>query len=254
MSEDLGMAKPKDRPRTVIQHLEELRWRIIWSLAAVTVGMAFGLAVAERVLQFIIRTTGVPRLAMLGVAEGFLAQFKIALVLGLVLGSPVVLYQILAFVLPALERQERLYLFIFLPISVLLFLGGTAFAFTTVLPSATRFFLKFAGENIYPVISVGAYVSYVLGVLLPFGLVFQLPVATALLTKLGIISPEFMARYRGYAILVIFILAAALTPPDAVSQLLLALPMVGLYELSILCARLVHWRSARRKSTPMEVG
>lgn len=241
-----------DRPRALAEHLEELRWRLIRCLCAFAVGTVIGFGVADRVLGIIVGTTGVPHLAMIRVAEGFGVRMDIAMALGVALSFPAVLYEAVAFVWPALERHERRYLLTFLPLSVALFAAGVGFAFLIVLPAAVGFFLRFAGESLQPVISVRAYVSFVLGLVLPFGFVFQLPVVAGVLTRLGVISPAFLSRSRKYAVLVVFVVAAVMTPPDVVSQLMLATPLLLLCGASEVVSRLTY-RFLQREARKREV-
>ena len=153
---------------------------------------------------------------------------------------PVIIYQIWKFVNPGLLKIERHYLYWIIPGSYLLFVTGITFAFFAVLPVGMKFLLSYGAENIQPMLSVSAYVSFVMSFLLVFGIVFQLPLVILLLTKLGVVTPEWLVTNRKYAILGIFILSGILTPgPDIFSQFLMAIPTLLLYELSILISKLV---------------
>jgi sec-independent protein translocase protein TatC len=146
---------------------------------------------------------------------------------------------VIRFVVPGLLAKERRILSVGLPLSLLLFVVGIVFAYQVILPLAYKFFLGFSSDSLEPMISIGNYVAFVFRLVLPFGLVFQLPLFVLILTSIGVLSPAFLVRSRKYMILVIVIVAAVLTPPDVISQTLMALPMLILYEVSIVLARLV---------------
>ncbi len=225
---------------SVAEHLEELRRRLIVIALGVAVGTAGGWFLVPFVLHLLlapVRQAGAS-LIQLSATEVFWVYLRLAVVLGVVLASPLIIQQALAFVWPALEPREKRFVLASLPAVVLLFAGGLAFAFFLILPWAFRFFLGFTLPGVTPTLSVGSYISFLLNLTLPFGLVAQMPVLVAILGKLGLVSPAFLRRHRKFAVLAIFILAALLTPPDPVSQLVMAVPMLALYEVSVLLARL----------------
>lgn len=229
-----------DRPMTVIEHLEELRRRIIYSALSVVIGVGVAWYYSERVLDFLIRPAG--KVFLIGVAEGFLLQFRVAVYLGLALASPVILYHALAFFLPAFEVRSRKPIIFLIPAFILLFSLGIGFAWFVFLPFALKFFLGFGTARMEMLVSARSYLDFLAGFVLPFGFVFEMPLVAGLLTQLGVISHRLLIRLRKYAILVIFIVAAILTPPDVVSQVAMALPMLGLYELSVLVSWIVRRR------------
>lgn len=238
------MADEKWMPLT--EHLEELRRRLLaagipWLLL---VGAAF--TQAGKLLELIQPPTGA--LVILAPAEGFLTHLRIAVYAGTAAAVPFFAYHALAFAAPGLEPGERRLLMALVPVVAVLFAAGVAFGFVVVLPFALRFFLGFTGEGLQPMIAVGRYVSFVAGVTLPFGLVFQLPVVVHILARVGLITGDGLRRNRRYAVLVILTVAAVLTPPDVVSQLLMAIPMYGLYEVSIWVAAVAG--RARRRASP----
>lgn len=216
-------------------HLEELRRRIIITAIPWLILVMAGLWWAEPVLQFLIRPVGT--LVILAPAEGFLTTLRLAVYIGTVAASPIMLYQAISFVSPGLTPTERRLVLRILPFVVLLFAGGVVFGFVIILPLTLRFFIGFLPAGIEPMISLGRYLSFVAGVTLPFGIAFQMPVAIFLLAKLGLITAAWLRAQRKYALLVILVIAAVLTPPDVVSQLLMAAPMLILYEISILIAQ-----------------
>ncbi len=173
------------------------------------------------------------------VTEGFMLNLQVAVYAGLILASPVVLYNLVAFIIPGLEPHERRYIYSILPAFLILFAIGATFAYKLFLPYTFEFFASFTSESIKTMVSAQDVLAFSLRFIIPFGLIFELPLLVFFLTKLGIISTGFLARNRKYAILIIFIIAAALTPPDVVSQTAMALPMIILYEASIWLSRFV---------------
>ena len=131
---------------------------------------------------------------------------------------------------------------------MLMFVVGVAFGYRVILPLAYSFFMNFGTESLEPLISIGSYVSFVLGIVIPFGIVFQLPLIVLLLTSVGILSPMVLTQYRKHIILVIFVISAFLTPPDVISQTLMAGPMILLYELSILLSKMVFWKRQKESA------
>jgi sec-independent protein translocase protein TatC len=232
-----------EKKANLIIHLEELRRRIIISLAALFLGMTFCFIFGqELIFQILLAPLEKLKqeLVLISVTEGFLIQIKTAFLGGLLLALPVILWQGIAFILPALYKKERR---IFWPLfisSVLLFGLGIIFAYQCVLNLALQFLLQNFNAGLTPMLSAARYISFVITFLLPFGFVFEIPVAAFILTKSGLINPTQLRVARRYVIVGIFIIAAILTPPDIVSQVLLALPMLLLYEISIIVATLIY--------------
>jgi len=233
---------------SIIEHLEELRRRIIYSAVAFVLAAGGAFYYSNQLLDMLLspasllKTAGGGKLVLLGVTEGFLIQFKVSVYAGAVLASPVFLYHVAAFILPALEKRERRYLYMFVPAALGLFLMGVGVSYFVFLPYALSFFGTFSTGRIQLLVSAQSFISFVSGFVLPFGFVFELPLVVMLGTRLGLLSPQLLSRYRKYAILVIFIVAAILTPPDVVSQVAMALPLLALYEISILLSRIVARR------------
>lgn len=223
---------------TLVQHLEELRKRLIRCLTAVGVAAAFCFFNVDALLKIISQPAG--HLVFLKPTEAFFSRIEISLYGGVFLALPVIIYQVWRFVSPGLVKTERQYLFWIVPCSYLLFVAGAALAFFVVLPVGVTFLLAYGTENIQPMISIDAYLSFVTMLLLAFGAIFQLPLVILFLTKLGLVTPAMLAARRKYAVVVIFILAGILTPgPDIFSQLMMAIPTLLLYEISILLSRFV---------------
>ncbi|HHT68948.1 MAG TPA: twin-arginine translocase subunit TatC [Firmicutes bacterium] len=222
---------------TLVDHLAELRRRIIVIISTLVLGVIVGFYYSPSIVDYVMRIPG--ELVFLYPGEAFIVHLTVALVFGIVVDLPIILYQVVRFLVPGLREKEVRALFLGLPFSLGMFALGIVFAYKGILPLAYRFFMGFGTEHLAPLISIGNYVSFVLGLIVPFGIVFQLPLIVLLLAGVGILHPHTLVRYRKYIILVIVILAAVLTPPDVVSQMLMAIPMVLLYELSILLCRIV---------------
>jgi len=229
-------------------HLQELRKRLILSFIAVGGGFALCYTFAEKIFDIL----AAPLLEMMpqggsliftSVAEAFFTYMKVAFVAGLILASPFVLYQIWAFVAPGLYRHEKKYVVPFVLAGSFFFALGIFFGYYVALPIGFKFLLGFATDFIKPLPSMKEYLSFSIKFLLAFGLVFEFPVVLVLLARIGVVDARTLARQRKYAILLIFVFAAILTPPDIVSQVIVALPMIGLYELSILLSKLFGKKS-----------
>lgn len=234
-----GDMTPEDK-QTIIEHLEALRKAIIISLIAIIVAAVICFTYNEQILSFIISPLlGLnEKLVVTGVTEAFFVKLKLAFLAGFVAAFPVVVISLWGFIKPALYPSERKYIYILFPITILLFTVGVVFAYFGVLPLILKFFIFIAGENLDTMFKVDQYVSFIMAFTIPFGLVFELPVIIFFLAKMGWVTHEALARNRKYALLVIFILAAALTPgPDPISQCMMGIPMYLLYEVSVFVAR-----------------
>lgn len=226
----------------LIEHLREFRKRLMWSLGSVVLGMILSLAVSQPVIEGLKAMCGACEFQAIDPLEIFTTYFRVALVLGLVLGTPMILYQIAMYVMPALHRHEKRYLIFLLPGASLLFLIGLAFGFTIVLPRTIGFLATFLADGdtmlAKPSYRIGNYVAFMTNLLFIIGAAFQTPLVVYLFAKLGIVTTEFLSRHRKHAILLLAVLAAIMTPtPDPFTMLMVLLPMVLLYEVGILLAR-----------------
>jgi sec-independent protein translocase protein TatC len=231
-----------DRKLPFLGHLEELRSRLVASAIAVGIGFALCYAFSERLFLILASplTSIMPEgdhLIFTSLPEMFFTYLKISLVSGLLVASPVVFYEMWMFVAPGLYRNEKRLVIPFVSISTVLFVGGSLFAYFIVFPFGFKFFLGFSSEYVKALPSVKQYFSFSIKLLLAFGLVFELPVVIFFLTKLGLVTPAFLKKNRKYAILLIFIVSAILTPPDVITQCMMAVPLLTLYELGIMVAR-----------------
>ena len=241
-----------------LDHLEELRWRIIWSLAVIIVAalLGFWLVTHFDVLGLLIEPIqpflGSSKLKYLSPTDPFFITLKLAIILGLVLASPIVLYQIWAFLAPALLPSERKVIIPSLYLGLVLFAVGVLMAYTLVLPVTLRFTMGFQTESLEQAIVIGAYMNVVVRLLLAFGLVFELPVVILILSVMGLVTPEFLASKRRHAVAGITVLAAVITPGDVITiTLMMMVPLILLYEFSIILSRMVK-PSERRSISAAE--
>jgi sec-independent protein translocase protein TatC len=241
------MSDVDDGKMSFFDHLAELRTRIIWSLVPAGVGLVIGLYFTDRIMRFIQRPLAKLKAppVFLTPTEYFWTYMKVAMIAGLFIAMPVVLWNVWAFVAPGLHKHERRYAAPFVIIGSLLFVLGGVFALLVVIPFAVQFLVNFGVEKgAQPMISIASYTDFILKFTLAFGLVFELPVVITLLAMLGIVTPQFLAKNRKYAILINFVIAAILTPtPDAINQSLMAGPLIILYEVGIIAARIFGKRA-----------
>ena len=221
-----------------LDHLEELRRRLLKSVFAVVVLSMAAYYVSDRLVEFIkIPLGGQIQLYNIQVTGSFYAYLKISVIAGILTALPIIFYQMWMFVSPGLYKREKLVILPLVLVSTLLFAVGGGFCFLIVLPMAFSFLIGFSGDTIVNTITIGSYISFVGLLLLAFGFGFQLPVLAYFLGKLGMVSHQFLAKGRRYAIVGILIVAAIITPPDVFTQLILAVPLYILYEISILVVR-----------------
>jgi len=251
-------AAPPDRdnlPRMgLMEHLEELRRRIFHALAAVMVAFFVCWGFSERIYEFLARPIYrlLPegrKLVFLGVTDPFLVYVKVALLGGLFLASPYVLFQLWRFVAPGLYRNERLAALPFILFGSSLFLAGGAFAYYVAFPFAIAFLLGI-GSQFDAQITVNHYLSFLMTVILGLALMFELPVVILFLARLGLVTPRFLLRHFRWAVLIIFVLAAVITPtPDVFNLLIFSGPAVGLYLLGVVLAFWVKPRKDAAQAT-----
>jgi len=221
-----------------LHHLEELRWRLLKSFLAIVAASIAGFYFSDQIVKFMIAPLGDTKLYFTEVTGSFYAYLKLSLLTGVLAASPVVFYQLWAFVSPGLYNKEKMQVLPMVAISTFLFLAGAAFCYYAVLPYSLKFLINFSGDLLGPLITIGSYITFAGMLLLAFGICFQLPVAAYFLGRIGLISPAFLRKGRRYAVILILIFAAILTPtPDIATQLMLAVPLYVLYEFSIIIVR-----------------
>lgn len=252
-----------------LSHLEELRRRLIVALIAIGVGFAIAFNFSEEILALLTRvltttfafqksapylvitSKAPPELIFLAPAEAFWAHIKIGFLAGLILTTPVILFEVWRFVSPGLLERERRYALPFVILGTIFFFIGLLFCYFLVLPFAMGFLLTYKTEHLTPMLSIGLFIDFTAKFMLAFGLIFQLPLLISLAARLGLVTSKFLARNRKYAILANFVVAAILTPtPDIFNQLLMAGPLCLLYEVGIWAAKLVE--KARGSPAPQE--
>jgi sec-independent protein translocase protein TatC len=234
--------RPRDEARmTLLEHLEELRSRII------KVGVAFVAAAVvawffrAQIYDWLLAPSGLENLKFTAVTSPIITDIKLSLYAAFLLTLPVFIYQAWAFVAPAVGEVGRAFTYVLIALSSSLFLAGVAFGYFVVLPIGLEFLLNYASDRYEQIITADTYLAFATRFLLAFGIVFELPAATLVGAQLGLVNAPFLRRYRRHAIVVNSILAAALTPgQDPFSMILMAIPMVLMYEASILIARLVN--------------
>jgi len=235
---------------SLIEHLVEMRTRVIYSFLAFTSLSILSYLFAQDIYGFLVQPLAEVlegqnrRLIYTGLAEVFFTYIKLAVFAGGFLSFPFIAYQIWAFVAPGLYKNEKKFFMPFLAAIPVLFAIGAAFVYYIVMPMAWQFFASFQIENsILPIqleAKVDQYLSLVMGLIFAFGLCFQMPVILVLLARIGVITSKSLISHRRYAIVIIFAIAAVLTPPDVVSQLLLGIPLIFLYELSVILVKLME--------------
>jgi sec-independent protein translocase protein TatC len=223
---------------SLVDHLQELRRRLIICLIAVGITSTASYFYAAQLVHVITAPAG--KMYFMNPAEAFFTYLKVSMFAGLLLALPVVLYQVWAFVIPALTTTERTAAFILVPASVCLFFVGVAFSYFFVLPAGIKFFMSFATDYLQPMLSLGEYLSFVISFLLPFGCVFELPLFIVVLAKLGVISSAFLYRKRKVVLILAFVVGAVISPtPDVFSQTMVAVPIILLYEVSLLIVKYI---------------
>ncbi len=236
-----------EREMTFLEHLEELRWRIIYSLIGVVVGAIIAWIFIDFLVDVVLLKPAKDANASLQNLRPFGQLFlymQIAIMVGVIISIPNLFYQIWQFIAPALRKRERRYIFWIVIFSSICFLAGIAFAYFVMLPLTLKFAAQFGSESIKNEFAIDEYMSIIISVMLAAGLVFELPMISFFLSKLGILKPSFMRKYRRHAIVFIMVAAAFLTPgTDPVSQVVLAVPLVLLYEISILISKLSQKKS-----------
>lgn len=245
---------PEVRPMSLMEHLGELRTRLIRCCIAVALAFMACYSVADILFKELCRplVEAMPpgsKLIFTALPEAFFVYLQVAFVAAIFMASPYIFYQIWAFIAPGLYEEEKQHMLPIAGFSAFFFIVGAAFCYLVVFPFAFSFFIGFATEDIAAMPSLSEYLGFALKLLIAFGLIFEMPLFAFFLARMGIITAELMRRVRRYAILVIFIVAAILTPPDVMSQMLMAIPMLVLYEFSIFVAAMF---GKKRKPTQEE--
>jgi len=236
-----------EKEMTFLEHLEELRWRIIYSIIGIVLGTILAWIFIDFLVDVVLLKPAKDSGAILQNLRPFGQLFlymQIAIMVGMIISIPNLFYQFWQFISPALRKKEKRYIFWIVAFSSICFLSGIAFAYFAMLPLTLKFAAEFGSESIKNEFAIDEYMSIIISVMLAAGLVFELPMISFFLSKLGILKPSLMRKYRRHSIVIIMILAAFLTPgADPVSQLVLAVPLVVLYEISIFISKISQKKS-----------
>ena len=225
-----------ERELTILEHLDELRRRIIIVLVSLLITTIFSLPFAGHVLKILkLPAAGVvEKLAVFSPQGAFIIYMRVSFLAGFVIALPVILYQFWAFLAPAIEKRFKQYMAYFIISSSIAFVSGILFSYFILLPKALAFLLSFGADELNPIIAADSYISFVIGLILSCGLMFQMPIVSFILTKIGLINARVLRKKSGIAVIAIFAVAAVITPTtDLFNMTLLAIPMLCLYEISI---------------------
>jgi len=228
-----------------LSHLEELRKRLVVCAIGVGAGFVIAYIFAERLFQLLVAPLKAvmpegDQMIFTNLPEMFFAYIKVAFIASIMAASPLIFYQLWMFIAPGLYRKEKKMAIPFVISSTILFVGGALFGYFVVFPFGFKFFIGFSNEYVKALPSVKQYFSFSMKLLFAFGVVFELPVIIFFLSKMGIVTPQFLSQKRKYAILLTFALAAILTPPDVITQCMMAGPLIVLYEIGILVSRIAQ--------------
>jgi sec-independent protein translocase protein TatC len=231
----------EEQKLTFMGHLKELRSCMFRSVIALLIALPIAFYIARPAFEFLRQPVPGIELIYTEVTEMIGTYIKVTLVISVILALPFIVYQLVVFVRPALTTKERTYLYIMLPCITLFFLGGAAFAYFVLLPPALNFLLTFGGDIAQPMIKVGNYVSVLTNLIFWIGLCFEIPLLLFFLSKIGVVKPQWLAKYRKVFYILAFVLGAIITPTfDPVNQSLVAVPIIFLYEFGIILARLAR--------------
>ncbi len=223
-------------------HLQEFRDRLLKAFCAFLLATVLAWNFIDPVIGFIVSPIG--KIIFTSPAEAFNARMTLSMICGLLLSLPVILYQVWEFVSLGLTAEEKKYVYVFGPLSFVLFFAGISFGYFVMLPISLKFLMSFSSVWMMPMITVDNYISFVGTIIISSGVTFELPLILAFLARLGIATPQFLREKRRYAIVIILIVAAILTPPDVISQIILTIPLLILYELGIFFSQ---WAVANRR-------
>ncbi len=229
---------PEERPMTILEHLEELRQRVVKAVLALAVTTLISLLFTDRIMQALLLPAGGIKPIFLRPTEMFLTYMRVGLITGIALSMPVIVYQLMRFLAPALKPSEKKYLYFFVPAATGFFVAGAAFAYFVMLPFALNYLLTFGSDLVEAKWAIGEYISFITSLILWVGVAFETPLIIFFMAKLRIVNAKKLSGYRKYAYVGAFIIAAIITPtPDPFNQTMVAVPIILLYELGIILAR-----------------
>jgi sec-independent protein translocase protein TatC len=239
------MAIERDKELSLGQHLKEFRDRLMVACIAIAITTAISFLFTTDIIKLLLIPSGVAKLVALSPTENFTTYFRVALFSGFALSMPVVLYEIYAYIDPALHPNERKFALTLGPFVLLLFVAGMLFCYLVLLPNALKFLINFGSEVIDNQLRASEYLSFVTLFIVGMGVVFEMPVLIYALIRLGVVQRSWLTSRRRYVFLIVFVLAAVITPtPDPFNQTIVAIPMYLLFELGLLLARFGGGRRA----------
>lgn len=242
--------KAKKKEMSFLEHLEELRWRLWKCIAAVTVLIFIAFPFTGKILELLTypnsRLKNPATFVFLKPTGMLMLRMEIAIITGTIAALPIILYQLWQFIAPGLYPKERKFIGPVITITIFSFFLGAGFAYEILIPVILPFLFSLSTPSIRPMININEYAQFVLRLIVLTGLVFELPMVSFFLTRLGLLRPLFLRKARKYSILLVFIFAAIITPPDPVSQIVLALPLLLLYEVSIWVSQIVYKKSNKK--------
>ncbi|MCY9072216.1 twin-arginine translocase subunit TatC [Bacillus inaquosorum] len=244
------MTRMKVNQMSLLEHIAELRKRLLIVALAFVVFFIAGFFLAKPIIVYLQETDEAKQLTLnaFNLTDPLYVFMQFAFIIGIVLTSPVILYQLWAFVSPGLYEKERKVTLSYIPISILLFLAGLSFSYYILFPFVVDFMKRISQDlNVNQVIGINEYFHFLLQLTIPFGLLFQMPVILMFLTRLGIVTPMFLAKIRKYAYFTLLVIAALITPPELLSHMMVTVPLLILYEISILISKAAT-RAAYRKA------
>ncbi len=230
-----------DKPMSFVAHLDEMRSRLIVSLIAIIIITLGSFFFSDHIIKFLTGPylkTGL-KLNVFNLIEGFMIRLKASLIAGIIIALPIIVYEIYKYIAPAIEIKDRKFIGISVVAALFLLYLGIAFTFFLLLPFAIQILISFTPDDMASIIGASKYLSFVLLFCLAMGIMFELPIIIMILTRIGIITPEILISKRKYALVLIWIIAAVLTPPDVLTQMMLAIPVMLLYEISIIISKLI---------------
>lgn len=244
----------QDQEMTLTEHLTELRNRMVVVIVAVGVLFLGGFFVSKPVLHWLMVRAHIPRIVVIGVPEAFFALLKVDLVMSLVVASPLIIYEVSAFLLPAMTPSERKVVAMIAGPGLVLFLAGMSVGLLVFVPIILKVMLSFVGHGLTELWSLNNYLSFITYLTVPFGFVAEFPLVAGVLTHVGIIEPNLLKKYRRYALLLSFLMAAIIAPPDALSMIVIGLSIYLIYELSAIVSRIVYRNRVTRSGMPDVMG
>jgi sec-independent protein translocase protein TatC len=237
-----------------LDHLEEFRWRIIKSLAAVLIGTIISFVYIDKIMEILVAPTlnvGAQfTLQVLKVQGMFMVKWGLAFVGGFILGLPIITYQLWRFVAPGLYGTEIKYILPIIIFTYVAFLCGILFAYFILIPFSLKFFTSMGYGDIQNNISINYYFSFITWLMMGAGIIFEMPIVSLILSSVGLVTPKFLRKYRRHALVAIMILSAFITPPDPISMLIMTFPLILLYEISILVSAGVNSSKRKKENVP----